>query len=269
MVWRLLEETKMDIHRSLALEEALARVNADSEEKVSTLRFWRSQKAVVIGRFQCVHKEANIAYCMRYGIPIARRFTGGGAVYHDEGNLNVTLCLDQKEPSVSRTLGELYWNFFGKIASGLQEIGIPARFDPDRYCLRIDRKKITGTAGWIKQGVSFIHGTLLIDADLGTLGECLKVPSNQPVYLRDKSRVRCKESKRDVVTTISSEIESKPSVDEIKSAITRSIETLAGGDLTRGSLTAEEKDAAESLYQTRYRLSEWNLGTEVRGSNDS
>jgi lipoate-protein ligase A len=269
MVWRLLEETEMDIQRNLALEEALARVNADSEEKISTLRFWRSQKAVVIGRFQCVHKEANIGYCMRYGIPIARRFTGGGAVYHDEGNLNVTLCLDQKEPCVSRTLRELYWNFFGKIASGLQEIGIPARFDPDRHCLRIDRKKITGTAGWIKQGVSFIHGTLLIDADLGTLDECLRVPSKQPVYIRDKSKVRCKESKRDVVTTISSELESWPSDNEIKAAITRSVESLAGEDLELNSLTTEEIDAAESLYQTRYRLSEWNLGTEVQGSNDS
>ncbi|UCE10027.1 MAG: lipoate--protein ligase family protein [Candidatus Thorarchaeota archaeon] len=269
MVWRLLDDGELNIYRNLSIEESLARVNAGLEEKVNTLRFWRSRQAVVIGRFQCVHKEVNLEYCKRYSIPVARRFTGGGAVYHDEGNLNVTLCLDQKERGVSRTLGELYWNFFGRIASGLQDIGIPARFDPDWQCLRIDRKKITGTAGWLKSGVSFLHGTLLIDADLGALADCLKVPPNQPVYLRDKSKVRCKESRRDVVTTIASELESRPSNEEIKSAIRRSMEKMVGRDIEKSSLTDEEVEVAESLYQTRYRLSEWNLGIKVEDSNNN
>ncbi len=260
MVWRMLEETEMDIHRNLAIEEALARVNASSKSKMHTIRFWRSPKSVVMGRFQCAHLEVNLGYCSDNQIPIARRFTGGGTVYHDEGNLNITLCLDQHAPYVARTLGELYWNFFGAMASGLQEIGVEVRYDHSRQCLRMGGKKVTGTAGWIKHGVSFLHGTLLIDSDLQVLSQCLTVPPNQPVYLRDKSRIRCKPSKKDVVTSIAREMKDRPSDDEIKQAIMSGIQKLTGETLEMGTLTQEEKDAAHSLYQNRYRLSEWNLG---------
>ncbi|MHA1905565.1 MAG: lipoate--protein ligase family protein [Candidatus Thorarchaeota archaeon] len=265
MTWRLIEESSPDVYKNLALEEALARVNAASELKINTLRFWRSEKAVVIGRFQCVHKEANIGYCQENDIPIARRFTGGGAVYHDEGNLNFTICLDQSEPYVTRTLNELYWNFIGFIASGLQEIGIPVRYDTYRNCLRIKGKKISGTAGWIKQGVSFIHGTLLVDADLSVLKKCLTIPPDQPVYARDNRRIRCVESKRDIVTTIHKEVVESPSDKDIMTAITQSLERLSEEQIPRGNFSQEERDYAESLYQDLYSQSNWNLGTLAQG----
>lgn len=265
MTWRLIEESDQDVHRNLALEEALAKVNAISNPKINTLRFWRSQRAVVLGRFQCVHKEANISYCQENNISIARRFTGGGTVYHDEGNLNFTICLDQTEPYVTRTLNELYWNFIGFIAAGLQEIGIPVRYDTYRNCLRINGKKITGTAGWIKQGVSFIHGTILIDADLSILKKCLTIPRNQPLYARDNRRIRCVESKRDVVTTIAKEVPDRPSDVEIMSAITRSIERLSEEQIPRGKISQVERDYAESLYQNLYSQSDWNLGILTQG----
>jgi lipoate-protein ligase A len=261
MPWRLLEERSRDVFRNLALEEAIARVNASLQEKTNTLRFWRSSSAVVIGRFQCVHKEVNLAYCEQKGIAIARRFTGGGTVFHDEGNLNFSLCLDQNEPYVNRTLNELYWNFVGGIAVALREIGIPVTYDSYRSCLRVNGKKISGTAGWIKQGVSFIHGTLLIDADLSILSQALKAPPNQPEYLRDNRRIRCLESRKDTVTSIREEINSRPSDGAIKRAVISGLEHISGKVIVPGSLSREEKESAESLYQTRYSQSEWNLGT--------
>ena len=141
-MWRLLEEDTYDVFRNLALEEAIARVNAEKEEKVNTLRFWRSDSAVILGRFQCVHKEVNMAYCKDKGIEIARRFTGGGTVFHDKNNLNFAICLDQSEPYVNRTLNELYWNFIGGIATSLREIGILVNFDSYRSCLRIKGKNL-------------------------------------------------------------------------------------------------------------------------------
>lgn len=269
MTWRVLEESDTDIKRNLAVEEALARVNAASKEKVNTLRFWKSDRAVVIGRLQCVHLEANIDFCQQNDVTITRRFTGGGAVYHDLGNLNVTLCMDQRESYVARSMAELYWNFFGGVSSCLRDIGIPARFDSDRSCLRVNGKKITGTAGWLKEGVSFIHGTLLISSDLKMLTECLRAPPDQPRYMRDKSRIRCKESKRDTVTTITNEVGISPSEAEIRSAIIGCVEKISEEDMIEGELTQEERDTAESLYQTRYRLSEWNLGTPIQEHTDS
>ncbi|MDF1537890.1 MAG: lipoate--protein ligase family protein [Candidatus Thorarchaeota archaeon] len=257
----MLEEDKVNVFRNLAIEEAIARVNAESTEKINTLRFWRSEPAIVLGRFQCVHKEVNIDYCRRNKIPIARRFTGGGTVFHDSGNLNFTICLDQNKPYVSRTLNELYWNFVGAIASALREVGIPANYDSNRSCLRINGRKITGTAGWIKQGVSFIHGTLLIDADLEMLKCCLEVPPNQPEYLRDNRRLRCLESKKDRVTSIAQELTNRPSDVEIKNAIISSLERISEEKIHLASLMKTEIDAADSLYQTRYSQAEWNLGT--------
>jgi lipoate-protein ligase A len=263
MVWRVIEDGELDIYRNLSLEESLARVNADSVEKTNTLRLWQSDKSVVIGRFQCVHKEVDLNYCRKEGIQIARRFTGGGAVYHDLGNLNFTICADQRKPYAPRSLKKLYKGFVGSIANGLREIGIPVAYDEKRLCLRIGEKKVTGTAGWIKQGVSFLHGTLLIDANINTLERSLDAPSGQTKYLRDRTRIRCKRSKRDVVTNISTEMSKKPSDESIRKVIIRSVEEYTGEPIEVGNFTQEEKRTAESLLQTRYSLDEWNFGTEI------
>lgn len=260
MVWRVIKDGERDIYRNLSIEESLARVNADSAEKTNTLRLWQSNRSVVIGRFQCVHKEVDLDYCQKKGIRIARRFTGGGAVYHGRGNLNFTICADQRKPYVPRSLKKLYQGFVGSIANGLQEIGIPTAYDEKRSCLRIGEKKVTGTAGWIKQGVSFLHGTLLIDANLKTLERSLDAPAGQTRYLRDRTRIRCKRSKRDIVTNISAEVKSRPSDVKIRAAIVESIAAFTGERVESGNLTQMEVNTAQVLYQSRYSLDEWNLG---------
>ncbi|MFW9802275.1 MAG: biotin/lipoate A/B protein ligase family protein [Candidatus Thorarchaeota archaeon] len=260
MSWRLLEVGEVDIHRNLALEEALAVVNSESQAKMNTLRLWRAADAVVIGRFQCVHKEADINYCKHNGIVIARRFTGGGAVFHDMGNLNFTLCMNQKEAYVAKTLPTLYRNFVGAIAEGLVDIGVPAQFDKEGSCIRIGKKKITGTAGWIKRGISFIHGTLLINSNLDHLRKSLNAPSDQPQYIRDKRRIRCMESKRDAVTSITEALSKPPSYREIINSIIESIQGFTRARIVPGSLSEEEQATAHALYQSRYSQSEWNLG---------
>ncbi|UCH04277.1 MAG: lipoate--protein ligase family protein [Candidatus Thorarchaeota archaeon] len=263
MSWRLLEGPNLDIYQSLAIEEALARVSSHSSEMTNTVRIWKADRAVVVGRFQCIHKEVNIHYCQSNDISIARRFTGGGTVYQDSGNLNFTICADQRESYVPKRLPQLYKAFVGEIAYQLQKIGIPARFDPQRACLRIQDKKITGTAGWIKQGVSFIHGTLLVNADLSVLNRCFEIPVDQPEYLRNGKKVRCLESKRDTVTNIIEEVPEAPSEEDIAAAIIRSVQEVSGTSIIKEALTKEERDTAHSLYQCRYSLADWNLGTRV------
>ncbi|TET09080.1 MAG: lipoate--protein ligase family protein [Candidatus Thorarchaeota archaeon] len=261
MSWRLIEEINKDVFRNLAIDESLARTMAKQEEKVNTLRFWRSDSAVVIGRFQCVHKEVNLAYCQENRIAISRRFTGGGTVYHDLGNLNFSICVGKKESYVPKSLKDIYERFIGSVATSLHSLGIPAIYDPVGSCIRISDMKITGTAGWLKRGLAFLHGTLLISADLTSLQESLDPPENQPVYLRDRSRIRCTGSKRDIVTNISMEVANCPNLIEIKEAIVGSIESVSGQSVVKRELTSEEKDTSQVLYQSRYSKSTWNLGT--------
>ena len=132
MSWRLIEEIDNDVFHNLAIDESLARTQAVQEEKKNTLRFWRSDGAVVIGRFQCVHEEVNIAYCEENQIAIARRFTGGGTVYHDPGNLNFSICVAKSERYVPRSLKDIYERFIGGVTEGLRSLGIPTEYDPDR-----------------------------------------------------------------------------------------------------------------------------------------
>ena len=75
-----LDYQNSDIYQNLAVDEALAKTYLENENTLNTLRFWKSDKAVVIGRFQCVHKEVNLSYCAENGIAIARRFTGGDSL---------------------------------------------------------------------------------------------------------------------------------------------------------------------------------------------
>jgi lipoate-protein ligase A len=260
MSWRLLNEQDTDVHYNLAIDEAIAKTDLGAINTLNTIRFWQSSRAVVIGRFQCVHKEVNLAYCQDNNISIARRFTGGGAVFHDDGNLNFSLRLHQSYDFVPRGLKELYEVFIGKISESLNRLGIPARFDPVGSCVRIGAKKISGTAGWIKQGISFIHGTLLIDADLEMLQRSLSPPDNQQVFLRDRTRIRCMESKRDTVTNINMELEDGICVDEIKASILESLQDLSGTTILKKPLTKMEKDTAQALYESQYSLPSWNLG---------
>ncbi|MHA2143869.1 MAG: lipoate--protein ligase family protein [Candidatus Thorarchaeota archaeon] len=261
MSWRLIEEIENDVFHNLAIDESLARTSVSLDDKVNTLRFWRSDRAVVIGRFQCVHDEVNLVYCDNNQISIARRFTGGGTVYHDSGNLNFSICVDKRESYVPRSLKEIYEKFIGGVAVGLQSIDIPAVYDPVRSCIRIGSLKVTGTAGWLKRGVAFLHGTLLVNSDLAMLRESLNPPENQPIYLRDKSRIRCTESKRNNVTNIADVVTNCPTLEEIKGSIVDSITSVSDQVIERCELSKEEKDTSQVLYQSRYSQSSWNLGT--------
>ncbi len=263
MPWRSFTNSSPDIQSQLAVDEGFVRMMAKRSENANTLRLWKVQRAVVIGRLQCVHKEVDIKFCKHNGITIARRFTGGGTVYMDKGNLNFSLCMTQSDPHVPRKLIDVYAKFIGCIAESLNTIGIPVKYDSERSCLRLNGKKITGTAGWIKQGVSFIHGTVLINADLEILERCLTVPDKQQIYRRDKTHVRCKDSYRDKVTNIHDEIQDGPSEEEIKVAIIEGVESLVGEKMVEGRIDKWQVDVTEALYHERYKIPEWNLGTPV------
>ncbi|MFX1559001.1 MAG: biotin/lipoate A/B protein ligase family protein [Promethearchaeota archaeon] len=264
MTWQLINEESTDVYQNLALDEAVARITSEQSDKSNTLRFWRSERAVVIGRFQCVHKEVNLSFCEEKKIAIARRFTGGGAVYHDSGNLNLSICARRSDEYIPKTLKEIYKLFIGNVSSALNSLDVPTRYDPKGSCIRIDGLKITGTAGWLKRGVVFLHGTLLINADLPMLKKSLSAPEGQPVFLRDRTRVRCMDSKRDNVTNITDQVKDCPSDDEIKAAIVQSIKEISGENVLKGELSKEVRDTAQALYQSRYSQSEWNLGTPTQ-----
>ena len=147
--------------QNLALERFLLRTGARA------ILLWRPCPAVVVGRHQDIESEVNTAYAERADICVVRRSTGGGAVYMDEGNLNICAVSTAGAPRMGKCI-EL-------LSEILRSFGVPAEFSGGND-VTVDGRKISGWAETMCDGVSMAHGTLLFDVALDTLAEVLTPP---------------------------------------------------------------------------------------------
>ena len=159
----LILETK-NPHINLATEEYLF-LNADDD----VFMLWQNEPTVVIGKNQNAYAELNMEYIKNNNIHIARRITGGGAVYHDLGNINYTFI------SSKNSQKGIDFEYFTKpILDALSELGLEASLS-GRNDILIDGKKISGNAQFTNQNKVLHHGTLLFESDLSVLSQALKV----------------------------------------------------------------------------------------------
>ena len=151
-----------DAARNLACEDAL--LSSGGERFL----LWRNSPSVIIGRHQNAHAEADAEYAKINGIKIVRRLSGGGAVYHDLGNINFSVIkkYDKNETDPGDEPGSVL--FF------LRGLGIPAEAK-GRNDFVANGKKISGTARTVRDGRLLCHGTILFDADLNAMERVLTV----------------------------------------------------------------------------------------------
>ncbi len=249
--WRLIDVERLDDpYYNMAIEEAIP--VAVGEGKVpNTLRFWRNDKTVVIGRFQCVRLEVDLSKCLEKGISVVRRFTGGGAVYHDSLNLNFALSVKKPSDIFGDDLFENFRLFGEGIARGLRKLGLPAEFVPIND-VQIGGKKVSGMAGSVTDKYVFLHACLLVGSDLKVLGKVLKAPRKK----LEAKRVR---SVRARVTTLEAELGKGISMERVKKAISEGISEVLGVEFEVGELTPYEEELARKLYAEKYLTPEWNL----------
>ncbi|MBR0204708.1 MAG: lipoate--protein ligase family protein [Synergistaceae bacterium] len=146
---------------NLALEEVLC----DSGREVFML--WRNEPSVILGRFNDVNQSVNLDSCSNINVNIVRRNSGGGAVYHDLGNVNYSFILnDSKKYSLSF--------FAGIVINILQEIGINSTREFTHNDILLNGSKISGTAQYHRNDIILHHGTLLFDSDLTMIPRLLK-----------------------------------------------------------------------------------------------
>jgi len=173
----ILKTNSFDPYYNLALEELLMR---RIEQDSVVLHLWQSDDAVIIGKNQNPWVETNPEFLEKNGVAFARRFSGGGTVFHDLGNLNFCICLDRKHYDICRQM-----NF---ILHAVRSFGIEAEFN-GRNDLTSKGCKFSGSAFALKKNAALHHGTLLIDSDIKKLKSFL-VPSKAKIEAKGISSVR-------------------------------------------------------------------------------
>jgi lipoate-protein ligase A len=233
---RLLQTELEDPYANVALEEAIYR-----ELRTPTLRVWENQKCVVIGRAQLAEFETDLAYCRQHSIPVVRRFTAGGAVYHGPGNLNWSFFSPRTDGRKGKDPRHVFASFAEKVTNALTRCGVRSEFILPNS-IASEGGKICGMAAYISKDRVLCHGTLLVETDLVELDR-VTTPRDNRIhrrYTRSKSvkvancGVRRKEFVRELVT--------------------------ASGEKYRpGPLTHGERESCQELLR-RYRSERWNLG---------
>ncbi|MGZ9586478.1 lipoate--protein ligase [Paenibacillus marinisediminis] len=151
-----------DPYFNLALEEELFR---DARPGEVTLYLWQNEKTVVIGRNQNPYIECDIEQIKRYGGKIARRISGGGAVYHDLGNLNFTFVCKKEQEDLTKQIAVLQ--------KAVERFGLQVERS-GRNDMTHEGKKFSGHAFYEEDGNAFHHGTMMVDVDLTMLAKVLK-----------------------------------------------------------------------------------------------
>lgn len=228
---------------NLALEEYLLR-NFPGDEDI--LLFYINEHAIIIGKHQNTLEEINQHYVQEQGIVVTRRLSGGGAVYHDRGNLNFSFITQNRPENVQN-----FRKFTEPVVAVLREMGVPAEVG-GRNDILVEGRKISGNAQYIAAQRMVSHGTLLFDSDLSQVAEALNVKM---------SKIESKgiKSVRSRVANISEYLTEKMTTEEFRLRILRG---LFGGaeDFEQHPLTAEDWAAARQLADDRYRQWEWNYG---------
>ena len=166
---KFLRNYSTDPHFNMAFDEfCLEQLKAD--EPVFYL--WQNRPSVIIGLNQSAYAEVNLPYLTEKGIVLARRVTGGGAVYHDLQNLNYTIT------GRIRDLETDYPAYLETMVCALRTLGVPAELS-GRNDILVEGRKCSGYAKRVSKDRLMIHGTLMYDVDIDTLTEVLATPGSK------------------------------------------------------------------------------------------
>ncbi|MBN2984538.1 MULTISPECIES: lipoate--protein ligase [Cohnella] len=227
---------------NLALEEyTLRKLPAEHDY----LLFYINEPSIIIGKNQNTAEEVNAEYVEKNGIHVVRRLSGGGAVYHDLGNLNFSF--------ITRDDGDSFHNFrkfTAPVVAALQKLGVEAELS-GRNDLQVGERKISGNAQFSTRGRMFSHGTLLFDSRMENVASALK-----PNPLKFESKAT--KSVRSRVANIAEFLPEPMTIDRFKEFLLTSI--FEGREVRRYILTEEDWAGVKALADERYRNWDWNYG---------
>ncbi|BAB04402.1 lipoate--protein ligase [Halalkalibacterium halodurans] len=229
---------------NLAIEE-YALKNLDINE--TYLLFYINEPSIIIGRNQNTIEEINTEYVESNGIHVVRRLSGGGAVYHDHGNLNFSFITKDDGESFSN-----FQKFTDPVIKALAKLGVTAELKGRNDIIASDGRKISGNAQFSTKGRMFSHGTLLFDSEIDHVVSALNVS-------KDKIESKGIKSIRSRVANISEFLTEKISIDQFRSLL---LESIFDGqaNIQEYKLTADDWAEIHELSKERYQNWDWNYG---------
>ena len=231
----------LDAAYNLALEELLTRNYSNG-----FLMLWRNANAIIVGRNQNTAAEINAEKVREYNTAVIRRSTGGGAVYHDVGNLNYSIAVPGR-----LTAHESFAENASPVLAALRELGVPAVFS-GRNDILVNDCKVSGSARAVLGDKTLFHGTLLFDCNMDIL---------EKVLIPDPDKIRSKgiKSVRARVMNLSSFF---PGIG-IEGFIEKFAFALQGqvAGCVLKSVPEEFVLQAQKLADEKYRTWAWNYGT--------
>ncbi len=206
---------------------------------------WQNEPAVIVGRNQNTIAEVNAPYIKEHGIHVVRRLSGGGAVYHDFGNLNFTFIVDAQKSVVSN-----FAYFTKPVIDALAHLGVKAEFS-GRNDITINGQKFSGNAQYWSKNRLLHHGTILFNSDLSVVQDALNVKA-------DKIQSKGVKSVRSRVTNILPHLPHPITIEEFKETLWRFL--IPDGASKEYVLTEEDWSIINDLKDRRYSLWDWNYG---------
>lgn len=230
-----------DAYFNLALEQYLL-----DSKKGSIFMLWRNDKAVIIGKNQNAYAELDLDYVEKNNIKVVRRLTGGGAVFHDIGNINFSFIVPDTEKAVLD-----FARFTKPIIEALKSLGIENVCLSGRNDIMIGDYKISGNAQSSYNGKTLHHGCMLYSADLSMLTGALRV---------DPEKIKSKgiKSVRNRVANIKDFLKKDMSVTGFMDYLEKYVAKETNSEVI--SLTNEDIAATQKLADEKYSTWDWNFG---------
>lgn len=228
---------------NLALEEFCLR---NFEGNQDYLLFYINKPSIIIGRNQNTLEEINHEYVEEKGIHVVRRISGGGAVYHDEGNLNFSFMTDYSMESLNN-----FKKFTAPVIKVLNDMGVAAELK-GRNDIVVDDRKISGNAQFSSGKRMFSHGTLLFNSELNEVANALNVKMS-------KIESKGHKSVRSRVANISEFLKEKMDIATFRSKILSGL-YAERNDFETYHLTDEQWKGVHKLKDEKYGNWDWNYG---------